>query len=671
MKKVVFLRSALTVFLALILCGCATTGKSQYDIGMQLSQAGKEKESIAYLEQAIANEPRNEKYQQALADLKEKLANKYVTNAEQALESETPLTIASLNKAKEEFARAQEIHPTNSNVINFQQKLNQREQDFLSEIKSLHTEAKSYVETGEWLKAYFNIQQVQSRFPNYEDSLQYFTQITNKGPQAYYEKAKALFDDNDLTGARDYIRKALSIKGDHQPSRDLMAQVNERDNKDFFLQKAKDEAQAQQWDQAIQAYQKAIEYSPDDQNLIELASHVKAKAADSYIQKARNQMEDGWLFKAYENYNLASKYSPDQSAYELNSLRNDLCLWINHTAERHKTDGNFGSAWYWYKKIQSINPDYPKIFFLTQEMEDQITQRVKKSIAVFDFSSPSDFSDAGIIVANNLITFLFKTASGDIKILERENLKSILEEMQLGQIGVVSANSAKEMGRVYGIDVAIMGSVLLYKVDSSSSEGTQTVRYKVGTKIEDNIEYLNWLAKHPNPSREELEKAPSAKVTIPEYAEKDYIVSKNKKIGFVQISFRIVDVSTGENIQVKTIERKMVVEDESSAGVPEADIKFDPVEIPTDTELLQKMTEEVVAELAREALRPLQNLEKTYYERGEQHLRRRDNIVAAENFVNTIFDEKLKMIQGSTATQMASKHLDNIFLNYKVAIIGE
>jgi curli biogenesis system outer membrane secretion channel CsgG len=382
-------------------------------------------------------------------------------------------------------------------------------------------------------------------------------------------------------------------------------------------------------------------------------------------------MEDGWLFKAYENYNLASKYSPDQSAYELNSLRNDLCLWINHTAERHKTDGNFGSAWYWYKKIQSINPDYPKIFFLTQEMEDQITQRVKKSIAVFDFSSPSDFSDAGIIVANNLITFLFKTASGDIKILERENLKSILEEMQLGQIGVVSANSAKEMGRVYGIDVAIMGSVLLYKVDSSSSEGTQTVRYKVGTKIEDNIEYLNWLAKHPNPSREELEKAPSAKVTIPEYAEKDYIVSKNKKIGFVQISFRIVDVSTGENIQVKTIERKMVVEDESSAGVPEADIKFDPVEIPTDTELLQKMTEEVVAELAREALRPLQNLEKTYYERGEQHLRRRDNIVAAENFVNTIFDEKLKMIQGSTATQMASKHLDNIFLNYKVAIIGE
>ena len=155
------------------------------------------------------------------------------------------------------------------------------------------------------------------------------------------------------------------------------------------------------------------------------------------------------------------------------------------------------------------------------------------------------------------------------------------------------------------------------------------------------------------------------------YAEKDYLVTKHKKVGFVQISFRIVDVATGENIQVKTIERKTVVEDEGSAGVPEADIKFDPVEIPSDTELLQSMTEEVVAELGREALRPLQNLEKTYFEKGEQYLRRRDNLLAAENFVNTIFDEKMKMIQNSPVSQTSAEHLDSIFLEYQVVALEE
>jgi curli biogenesis system outer membrane secretion channel CsgG len=301
-------------------------------------------------------------------------------------------------------------------------------------------------------------------------------------------------------------------------------------------------------------------------------------------------------------------------------------------------------------------------------MEDRIKQRVQKSIAVFDFGSPSDNEDAGIIVANNLITFLFNNASGDIKILERENLKSILEEMKLGQIGVVSAASAKEMGRVYGIDVAIMGSVLLFKVDSSVSPGTKSVRYKVGTQIKDNIDYLNWKAKNPNPTEQQIAAAPPAKIEVDQFAEKDYKVSNHKKVGFVQLSFRIVDVRTGENIQVRTVERKEIGEDATSAGLPEANVEFDPLEIPTDTELLQKMTDDVVAELGREALRPLQNLETTYFNEGEKYMRRRDQLGAAERFVDAIFDENLKRIQGSPLTQKAFENLDGIFLGYKIAL---
>ncbi len=189
-------------------------------------------------------------------------------------------------------------------------------------------------------------------------------------------------------------------------------------------------------------------------------------------------------------------------------------------------------------------------------MEDKVKHNVQKSIAVFDFKSPSSNPDAGIIVANNLITFLFENASRDIKILERENLKSILEEMKLGQIGVVSAQTAKEMGRIYGIDVAIMGSVLLYKVDSSISKSSKTIRYKIGTQIEDNIEYLNWKARHPDPNEEELKEAPPAKLAVPKYAEKDIEITKVRKVGFVQLSFRIVDITTGENLDVKTIKRQ-------------------------------------------------------------------------------------------------------------------
>jgi len=669
MDKRNVLRISLLILLAIFLSACVS-GQQQYDVAMQLSQAGKDKEAMAYLEQALANAPNNKTYQQALVDLKQKLIGQYVGHASKILSEASPLTLAALNDAKAQLAEAQAIDASDAQVVTLKNKLDAAEKDFLAEIQTLYDEAKQSIAMQDWLKAYFNLQQIQSRFPNYEDSFQQMLTVADQGATAYYTKASAQMAEDDIQGAIDNLRQGLSINPDHGLSLDLMAQARRRDNKTYFITKAKNLLNAKKWDKAIKAYRQALSYTPNDQNLKQLIAQIDAKAGAFYVQKAREQMMAGWLFNAFESYQLAVNYAPKKTSSTLMSVRADLCTRANYAAESFKEQQKFGSAWYWYKKISKINPDYPKIFYLAQAMEDEIKARVRKSIAVFDFSSPAGFPDAGIIVANNLITYLFEAASGDIKILERENLKSILEEMQLGQIGVVSSDSAKEMGRVYGIDVAIMGSVLLFKVDATSSEGIKTVRYKTGTKIEDNIEFLNWQAKNPSPSKEQLAQAPPAKITAPQFAEKDYKVSKHKKIGFVQLSFRIVDVSTGENIQVKTIERKEVVEDEGSAGLPEANVKYDPVDIPSDTELLQKMTEEVVTELGREALRPLQNLEKKYFEKGQQHLRRRDGIQAAEGFVNSIFNEKMKMIHSSPLSEKATENLDDIFRKYHLRLEG-
>jgi hypothetical protein len=241
--------------------------------------------------------------------------------------------------------------------------------------------------------------------------------------------------------------------------------------------------------------------------------------------------------------------------------------------------------------------------------------------------------------------------------------------MKLGQIGVVSSQTAKKMGRVYGIDVAVMGSVLRYNVDSTSYADTKTVTYQV-KKTEENIEYLNWKARNPNPTQEQLELAPVPFIHNMVDVEKEYNVSTHKKVAFVTVSFRIVDIDTGENILVDTIPRTKVAKDETSAGVQIAGIKYDPLEIPTDTELLQDLTNEVVSELGQEALQPLKNLEKTYFQFGEKHLRRRNSVAAAEHFVDAIFDEKLKGIRHTPLTAEALQKLEEIFRDHKEQLEG-
>jgi len=667
-RKISFIGMA--ILAAFFLYACVAAGKNQYDIGMQLSQAGKYNEAIAYLNQAVEKEPNNAEYQKALEDMKGKLVGQFVSQGLQALNSQSPVTMGAINKARVELEKANEIDSANPAVKDFANQLEKQENILLSEVKDLYLDAKQFIADEEWLKAYFNLQQVQSRFPRYEDSFQLLSKVSNQGAQSLYIQAKSLFDAEDIKGAIDNLRKALSMQSDHGPSRELLSLARERDNKGYFVEQGRDAVMAKKWDRAVNSYKRALEYDPEDQDLRQLIVHVRTKAGQFNLQKSRALMDEGWLLKAFDVYGEAVKNMEERNDYQLNSLRRDLTSRAKFVAGQFKDQGQFGGAWFWYNEIKCIDPDYPDIFFLTQEMEDSIKRRVQKSIAVFDFGSPSDTVDAGIIVANNLITFLFNNASGDIKILERENLKSILEEMKLGQIGVVSAQSAKEMGRVYGIDVAIMGSVLLFKVDSSVSQGTKSVRYNVGEKIEDNIEYLNWAAKHPKPTPTELAQAPPAKIKTPEYTEKDYIVSNHKKVGFVQISFRIVDVRTGENIQVRTIERKESVEDETSAGLPEAGIRFDPLAIPTDTELLQKMTNEAVADLGREALRPLQNLERKYFKEGENFLKRRDKLQAAERFIDAILDENLKRLQGSPLAEKSMENLKDIFRDYKIELGG-
>lgn len=670
MRKKTICGIGLVVLLAFFLYGCAAGGKQFYDTGAQLRDVGKYKDAIAYFEQAVEKEPDNEQYKEALSEIKENLVQDLVAEGSRALDSESPLTIVAINKAKAKLTEAKEIDPGHSAVLGFSSKLAREESALLSEVKDLHVQARQYMEAEQWLKAYFALQQVQSLFPNYEDSFLLLTQTSDKGSQALYEQAKLLFDKEDYRGATQKLHEALSLKEDHKAAGKLLPVVQTRDSKDYFVEEAKKAVRAQKWDQACKAYERALEYDRHNPSLMQALHGARAKAAIFHIDEAKAQMYAGWLFKAFESFGLAAQYAGSGGTKELSSLRNDLALRASSLADRFKEEGRFGAAWFWYEKIKDIALDFPQIFYLGQEMQDKIIQRIKKSIAVFDFNSPSSYSDAGIMVANNLITFLFKNASGDVKILERENLKSILEEMKLGQMGVVSTTSAKEMGRVYGIDVAIMGSVLLYKVESITSDSTKTVRYQVGTTIKDNIEYLNWKAKHPRASKEELAEAPPAKIAVPEFAEKDYKTSHQKKVGFVQVSFRIVDVSTGENIQVKTIERKEVAEDKTSAGLPEAGVKFDPMEIPSDTELLQKMTDEVVAELGREALRPLQNLETTYFQSGEKFLQRRDKLQAAESFIDAIFDEKLKRIQDSPMTHKARGNLEGIFRDYQVKLGG-
>jgi curli biogenesis system outer membrane secretion channel CsgG len=90
--------------------------------------------------------------------------------------------------------------------------------------------------------------------------------------------------------------------------------------------------------------------------------------------------------------------------------------------------------------------------------------QMKKRVAVFSFQDKTDHTWSwwdgrapGDGMADMLTTALVK--SGKYTVIERKEINAILDEQKLGQTGVVTEQSAAQVGKMLGVELAIVGSV--------------------------------------------------------------------------------------------------------------------------------------------------------------------------------------------------------------------
>ncbi len=98
----------------------------------------------------------------------------------------------------------------------------------------------------------------------------------------------------------------------------------------------------------------------------------------------------------------------------------------------------------------------------------------KKRVAVFTFQDKTDHSwhwwngrSPGEGMADMLTTALVK--SGKYVVIERQEINKVLEEQKMGQAGLVTPESAAKIGKLLGVELAVMGAVTEF---GYSKEGT-------------------------------------------------------------------------------------------------------------------------------------------------------------------------------------------------------
>jgi hypothetical protein len=95
---------------------------------------------------------------------------------------------------------------------------------------------------------------------------------------------------------------------------------------------------------------------------------------------------------------------------------------------------------------------------LARKLEAGLKDRPVKGVAVLSFPyHEGAVSSGSTIVQERLTTFLVE--GGKVQVVERSLLKKALEEMKLGASGILDPETAKELGKILGVDAVVVGTL--------------------------------------------------------------------------------------------------------------------------------------------------------------------------------------------------------------------
>ncbi len=639
----------------ILLSGCAVS--ENYKMGQDLVSQNRWDESIGYFESALKEDPSSAEFKEALTKARQQAARLRLEKAKQALSTAPDRNLRVLEAISKDADGAYRLDAANPAIKSFNDELGRRTAALRTEVKSLYEKAEADMAKEDWVGAVTKFRQVNRIYTGYEDTGSKLARAEQEGVKSLYQQGVAFGKQEEWKMAAQVFTAAMEIDPKYLDLARLAGEAKSRDNVDYFMSESAKAEKAKNWERAILLLDKAADYQPDNKELLDRLDDLKGKVSQTFFDDAVKQANQGNLNTAMKRIELVKSYHPSLGSDPIfKEFAVNFCAKLMDRAQKYGEKEMWGNALVWYQKVDALNPNYPGLFQKLLETRDHINKRIKKSIAVFDFSSPSASKDAGKIAANKLITYLHKHASGDLRIIERENLQSILREMQLGQTGLVDMKVAQNVGKMRGIDTFIMGDVLHYSARTTDTPSISQVKVLVDEEDVRNPEFSDWLIMNPKPTPEDMKMAPPRTVKKRNFQFISYKQGAAKINAMIEISYKLVDTSTGENIFTNMVSGKLVKDDKYQDGVQVANIPHDPLELPTEDEVLDELTNGKVSEMGQSVLKNYQSLEVAYFNEAQQHQKRRNIEQAVEKYMDAIYDEKLK----GMVTPVTQKSLESI-----------
>ncbi len=640
----------------LLVAGCATAGRESFDIARELERQKRLEDALPMYEDALSKDTANPEYRAALAATRSRLAQHILDSAREQL-AITPLKYDNLRTAQGYLDKALKIDPDNVEARSLADSVKGQMDVMVKRAETSYAAAMKALEVKNWLVALEKLKEIRLYYPGYLDLAVKIATTENGAVSYFLKEADKYKASDDVDALARSLESALSVQPGNQLIAAALRDARAKNTVAVNLEKAERFAAESRWDRVRLYLKRAQGLNPgaaDKERINKLYSEGGAKL----MEKASADLARKAPYSAYIDTMIAFDFNPAAfKAPGADELRTQLVTQMSAKADELDGAGYIGLALYWTECAHKVSGAQKELYQKIQALKDKVRQRVIKKIAIMDFNPPASNPDAARLVTDSLLSYMTRNASGDVKILARDVLGALIKEIEMGQAGLYDIESAKKSGKLKGTDVFIFGSLLQYAVEKNVEEGQKMVVAKVGIDREPNPQYGAWMAANPRPTEEDRLNAP------PPFIEKDrtetirYKVATHRKTANVTISFRVVDVESGEVVITKTLKSKKEATGTYSEGVDIAGIPYHKLDLPADSDLLEKAVDDAISDLGHQVLSRFQNLQETYLNTAEVLKKKGEMEPVAEKYMDAVVTEEVKNIK-SPITENARQGLD-------------
>lgn len=311
------------------------------------------------------------------------------------------------------------------------------------------------------------------------------------------------------------------------------------------------------------------------------------KIADAYASDVAQSIERGW--NVAESFRL---YQREREVRELLGLEPrphvDTDKLIQQLADKFHaaTNKNPYAALGLLLAQQTIAPKTANLNEALEQQFARVADTTIKSIRITQFRSRYDDLNYGEVITALINQHLYDALNGNIQITEENT------------------------GDNY--DAMVSGNILEVKVESSQTRNKKQMLVNVGEIQRTNPAYIAWL-EMPAKERKKLAKPDE---TVREQKQQTVFVTStlHRKTGVFAVSYRLVNNDNKRVIFPDSITLQTEHEDESNEGleVGELVVPYKIAKLPSDTEILQSLSQNVASAIAGNLAGVLLNQEIEY-----------------------------------------------------------